>query len=269
MSTIDEQLSAYQRQGDNVLIPRIGIRKISAFHDTVLETVSLTIANGDVYPHDEYDLAKAKKFRLSKLGLLKLSHAAGIVWRWEDTRRIDTMATPTYVAYQAVGALPQADGTWLPLKASYELDLDVIEAELRELYRKRATEVRQGQKPKTETEVQAYVTQHVRQDLLRKRKHKLRLAETGAMLAAALMRRPAEAQESLCRGCGLAQAAWQARDEAHTLATQFARLQKEHTSALHALRTAIPQDCRPRAAVEAELTAAREKLQVLEQLRVQ
>src|SRR5712692_9999085 len=183
MSTIDDQLSAYQRQGDNVLIPRTGIRKISAFHDTVLETVSLTIANGDVYPHDESDLAKAKKFRLSKLGLLKLSHAAGIIWRWEDTRRIDTMATPTYVAYQAVGALPQADGTWLPLKASYELDLDVIEAELRELYRKRATEVRQGQKPKTETEVQAYVTQHVQQDLLRKRKHKLRLAETGAMLA--------------------------------------------------------------------------------------
>jgi hypothetical protein len=148
-----------------------------------LETVSLTIANGDVYPHDKSDLAKAKRFRLSKLGLLKLSHAAGIVWRWEDTHRIDTMATPTYVAYQAVGALPQADGTWLPLKASYELDLDVIEAELRELYRKRATEVRPGQKPRTETEVQAYVTQHVQQDLLRKRKHKLRLAETGAMLA--------------------------------------------------------------------------------------
>lgn len=183
MSTIDDQLSAYQRQGCNVLIPRTGIRKISAFHDTVLETVSLTIANGDVYPHDESDLAKAKKFRLSKLGLLKLSHAAGIVWRWEDTHRIDTMATPTYVAYQAVGALPQADSTWLPLKASYELDLDVIEAELRELYRKRATEVRPGQKPRTETEVQAYVTQHVQQDLLRKRKHKLRLAETGAMLA--------------------------------------------------------------------------------------
>jgi hypothetical protein len=183
MSTIDDQLSAYQRQGYHVLIPRTGIRKISAFHDTVLETVSLTIANGDVYPHDESDLAKAKKFRLSKLGLLKLSHAAGIVWRWEDTHRIDTMATPTYVAYQAVGALPQADGTWLPLKASYELDLDVIEAELRELYRKRATEVRPGQKPRTETEVQAYVTPHVQQDLLRKRKHKLRLAETGAMLA--------------------------------------------------------------------------------------
>ena len=183
MSTIDDQLSAYQRQGYHVLIPRTGIRKISAFHDTVLETVSLTIANGDVYPHDESDLAKAKKFRLSKLGLLKLSHAAGIVWRWEDTHRIDTMATPTYVAYQAVGALPQADGTWLPLKASYELDLDVIEAELRELYRKRATEVRPGQKPRTETEVQAYVTQHVQPDLLRKRKHKLRLAETGAMLA--------------------------------------------------------------------------------------
>jgi hypothetical protein len=183
MSTIDDQLSAYQRQGYNVLIPRTGIRKISAFHDTVLETVSLTIANGDVYPHDESDLAKAKKFRLSKLGLLKLSHAAGIVWRWEDTHRIDTMATPTYVAYQAVGALPQADGTWLPLKASYELDLDVIEAELRELYRKRVMEVRQGQKPKPEAEVQAYITQHVQQDLLRKRKHKLRLAETGAMLA--------------------------------------------------------------------------------------
>jgi hypothetical protein len=71
----------------------------------------------------------------------------------------------------------------MPLKASYELDLDVIEAELRELYRKRVMEVRQGQKPKPEAEVQAYITQHVQQDLLRKRKHKLRLAETGAMLA--------------------------------------------------------------------------------------
>ena len=157
MSAIDDQLSEYQRQGYNVLIPRTGIREISAFHDTVLETVSLTIANGDVYPHDESDLAKAKKFRLSKLGLLKLSHAAGIVWRWEDTRRIDTMATPTYVAYQAVERA-QTDGAWLPLEASYELDLDVIEAELRELYRKRVMEVRQGQKPKPEAEVQAYIT---------------------------------------------------------------------------------------------------------------
>lgn len=60
----------------------------------------------------------------------------------------------------------------------------MIEAELRELYRKRVMEVRQGQKPKPEAEVQAYITQHVQQDLLRKRKHKLRLAETGAMLAA-------------------------------------------------------------------------------------
>jgi DNA repair protein SbcC/Rad50 len=88
-------------------------------------------------------------------------------------------------------------------------------------------------------------------------------------LAAALMRRPAEAPESLCRGCGLAQAAWQARDEAQTRATQLERLQREHATALHALRTAIPQGCRPRAAVETEMTAAREQLQVLEQLRVQ
>jgi exonuclease SbcC len=88
-------------------------------------------------------------------------------------------------------------------------------------------------------------------------------------LAIALTSRPAEAPESLCRGCGLAQAAWQARDETQTLATQCERLQTEHATALHALRTAIPQGCRPRAAVEAELTAVREQLQILEQFRVQ
>jgi len=88
-------------------------------------------------------------------------------------------------------------------------------------------------------------------------------------LAAALRSRPAEAPESLCRGCGLAQAAWQARDEAQTRATQLECLQREHSTAVQALRTAIPQGCRPRAAVEAELTDARQHLQVLEQLRVQ
>jgi metal-sulfur cluster biosynthetic enzyme len=67
----------------------------------------------------------------------------------------------------------------------------------------------------------------------------------------------------------LAQAARQARDEAHTRATQLERLQTAHTMAVRALHTAIPQGCRPRAAVEAELTDALEQLQVLEQLRVQ
>jgi DNA repair exonuclease SbcCD ATPase subunit len=88
-------------------------------------------------------------------------------------------------------------------------------------------------------------------------------------LAAALRSRPVEAPESLCRGCGLAQAAWQARDEAQMGVTQLERLQREHTTAVHTLRTAIPQGCRPRATVEAELTDARQQLQVLEQLRAQ
>jgi len=183
MSTIDEQIRAYQAQEYNVLLPSANIQRISEFHDTVLEVVPLSLTCGDAYPYDNRDIDKAQKFGIAKPGLLKLSHAAGIVWRWEATQRIDQLFTRDYVAYQAVGALRQADGTWIDLKGSYELDLEVVEQELRTLYTKIARSLRREQKLKTEDAVQAYIADNVRQEVLRKRKHKLRLAETGAMLA--------------------------------------------------------------------------------------
>lgn len=183
MTTVDQQLREYQSQGYNVLLPSSSIQRVSEFHDTVLEVVPLSIACGDAYPYDDRHLDKAKKFGIAKPGLLKLSHAAGIVWRWEATQRIDQMVSRDYVAYQAVGSLRQADGTWIDLKGSYELDLEVIEQDLRTLYTKIARGLRREDKLKSDEAVQGYIANSVQQELLRKRKHKLRLAETGAMLA--------------------------------------------------------------------------------------
>jgi hypothetical protein len=183
MTTVDQQLREYQSQGYNVLLPSSSIQRVSEFHDTVLEVVPLSITCGDAYPYDDRHLDKAKKFGIAKPGLLKLSHAAGIVWRWEATQRIDQLVSRDYVAYQAVGSLRQADGTWIDLKGSYELDLEVIEQDLRTLYTKIGRSLQREDKLKSDEAVQAYIANNVQQELLRKRKHKLRLAETGAMLA--------------------------------------------------------------------------------------
>jgi len=185
--SIVSQMEDYQKQGYNVLLPSQTIRQVSEMHEPVLEVVRLSVSGGDAYGNDHWDVTKAKEVCLTKQGLMKLAHCAGISWDWSQTRRIDTMLDRNYIAYQALGALQRSDGRWIPLKASYEIDLEVVEEELRILYEKKATALLK-KRPQdggltSDEDAAKYIEYSVKRELLRKRKHKLRLAETGAMNA--------------------------------------------------------------------------------------
>jgi hypothetical protein len=49
MTTFDQQLRAYQAQGDNLLLPSHHQQQASALHKPVLEVVPLHPDSGDVY----------------------------------------------------------------------------------------------------------------------------------------------------------------------------------------------------------------------------
>lgn len=168
------EIEKAREAGANLLMPSTRLEGLSEFHSPVVEAVQLSPNpdEGDVYPHD----GDSKKFRLTKQALMKLSVCAGIIWSPTETRRIDNRQDRNYIAYQAVGGIKKADGTPVFFKAEYDMDFEVIEEELRDLYGKKAVH-RKG----SSGEKQEYIDYCVRRDMLQKRKHGLKLAEAGAM----------------------------------------------------------------------------------------
>ena len=175
------ELEVYKKQGANLLMPSTQIEGLSEFHAPVIEKVTLSSnpGDGDVYPHSDEDDPNKQKFRLTKQALMKLSVCAGIIWSVSETRRVDDGSNRNYVCYQAVGGLKKADGTPIFFKAQYDMDFEVVEAELRALYEKKTTG--QWAKNKSPKEKAEYVEYCITRDMLQKRKHKLKLAEAGAM----------------------------------------------------------------------------------------
>lgn len=169
------ELEVAKKEGANLLMPSTHIAGLSEFHAPVVERVFLSAKpdDGDVYPHDK----DGKKFRLTKQALMKLSVCAGVIWSVDQTRRIDNGQHRDYIAYQAVGGLRKADGQPVFFKAEYDVDFEIVEAELREQYEAKA----QYSKDKTAQQKADYVDFCVKRDLLQKRKHRLKLAEAGAM----------------------------------------------------------------------------------------
>lgn len=178
---LSTKLEVYKKQGANLLMPSTQIQGLSEFHAPVIETVTLSSKtdDGDVYPHNDDDDPGKQKFRLTKQALMKLSVCAGIIWSTEHTRRVDDGHDRNYVCYQAVGGLKKADGNPIFFKAQYDMDFEVIEEELRALYIQKTKG--KWMKDKSEKEKADYVTYCVQRDMLQKRKHKLKLAEAGAM----------------------------------------------------------------------------------------
>lgn len=183
MTAVDlsKQLEVYKTQGANLLMPSTQIQGLSEFHAPVIETVTLSPNqnDGDVYPHNDEEDQSKQKFRLTKQALMKLSVCAGIIWSTSETRRVDDGHDRNYVCYQAVGGLKKADGNPIFFKAQYDMDFEVIEEELRALYL--AKTKGKWMKDKSDKEKADYVTYCVQRDMLQKRKHKLKLAEAGAM----------------------------------------------------------------------------------------
>ncbi len=113
----------------NVLIPTVTMTQISPYHRIRVEQVQL---NPDPDAGDVFKVGAKKVgnnwqdvLSLSKTAILKLATAAGIVWNWNETRVLSV--SKDYVLYQAVGAMRKPSGEWIPLKATKEIDLDVVE----------------------------------------------------------------------------------------------------------------------------------------------
>jgi hypothetical protein len=166
----------------NVLFPTVTMQQISPFHRIRVEEVKI---NPDPDAGDVFKVGSKKVgnnfedvLSLSKTAVLRLSTAAGIVWNWAETRVLS--ASKDYVLYQAVGAMRKPSGEWIPLKATKEIDLEVVEAETYdanlETAKKLKPEQRDGLTP------EAWAEAKTRKNMIQWRKNKLMRAETGAML---------------------------------------------------------------------------------------
>ena len=172
---VTKELEKYQGQGANILMPSIHISGMTEWHSAVIETVTLSHnpEDGDVYPHD----TDGKKFRPTKQALMKLSVCAGVIWSPSESKRIDNGADRNYIAYKAVGGIRKADGQPVFFSAEYDIDFEVMEEELKELYEKKAAKMTDRSAAKKAE----YVDYCIHRDMMQKRKFKLRLCEAGAM----------------------------------------------------------------------------------------
>lgn len=177
------RLADFQKTGAHLLIPSIKFDGLSPFHAPVVESVtaSLNPADGDIYPHEKKG-NDVKSWRLTGLFLQKLSVCAGIRWRTKDTCRTDDRHDRDYVAYQAVGCIAKPDGSEVGMKGEYDVDMEVIQEEIREQYANKAVEWEKQDwfNKKTPVQKTEYLEFCIRRDVMQKRKHKLKLAETGA-----------------------------------------------------------------------------------------
>jgi hypothetical protein len=168
-------------------MPSTHIAGLSEYHAPVIEKVQLSSSpgDGDVYEHDNAKDGPGKKWRLTKQALMKLSVCGGVIWSAEGCRRVDDGRDRNYCCYQAIGGIKKADGAPVFFKAQYDLDFEVVEQELKELYEKKAKTLKKGfgkdERPATDKEKVDYVEYCVNRDMLQKRKHKVKLCEAGAM----------------------------------------------------------------------------------------
>jgi len=172
-----KELDVYRKQKANVLVPTTKIAGLSDFHKPVVDEVYLSSnpEDGDVY----YDKI-TKKWRITKVGLNKLSVVAGIIWHPTECRRTDNRSDRDYVSFQAVGGIRKADGTPVFFKSEFDIDMDVVRDEAHDLYSKKYRD-QDWFKKMSEKNQEVYVQDKIRNEIIQKRKHKLKLCESGAM----------------------------------------------------------------------------------------
>lgn len=166
----------------NVLIPTVTMQQISPYHRIRVEQVKIdpNPDSGDVFKVGSKKVGNNWQdvLSLSKTAILKLATAAGIVWNWQETKVLSV--SKDYVLYQAVGAMRKPSGEWIPLKATKEIDLDVIEAETYESNLETANRLPTNKLDSLTPE--QWAEAKTKKNMLQWRKNKLMRAETGAML---------------------------------------------------------------------------------------
>jgi len=175
---LTSRIEELQKKKYNVLLPMTTFASQNELFVPRLDIVVPDIAAGDFYKQSSKKVGNAWVDILAPSGtfLSKIASAANI--QWHPDKCGHTVLEKNRVVYKAVAALRQADGQWRTITDEYELDLEVVEEELRMDYKKKAkTQTFQEKMKKEGMELEDYIMR----DLLQKRRHKLALAASGAM----------------------------------------------------------------------------------------
>jgi hypothetical protein len=183
------EIQQYNPAQYNILVPTQDVQQVSPWHAarTAIVVVSPDPMSGDVFDvgerYNPATNAKEKLYSPAKPALMRIAAAAGIVWNWRESGPVSL--TRDYVCYKAVGAVRLPDGSRQPVMAVKEIDLTVIEEELREANLKKANEY--AHDPKKQSWLKGmtpdlYAQAQTKTGMIQWRKNKLMRAETGAML---------------------------------------------------------------------------------------
>lgn len=93
-----------------------------------------------VQPAETYPQPGSDNVSLSKAALERIGLAAGVRWDIEHSGRVDDGSDPHYCCWRAVGAIPQFDGTYLPVDKTRQLDLRDGSAMMRKIVKEGKTE---------------------------------------------------------------------------------------------------------------------------------
>jgi len=184
---IEIQLQKFAEQRYNVLLPASGLQQENAMLQPRLEVVFIDSNpdSGDVFragsrPGKDNGESEGL-FSLSKPALMRLSVAAGIQWNYQLCRAVADDGIR--LVYEVVGGVKKPDGTFLPLKSSYEYDLQAVRDQAEDQLWSKVSKW----KNKPADEKKKYVEDTLERDMLLKRRFRRQLAETGAMLRAIRM----------------------------------------------------------------------------------
>jgi len=205
------EIEKYKKEGANLLMPTTNITQVSPWHQMSVTEVKVdpNPDNGEVFPVESKSIITdrgteyVKQFCLSKVALMKIAQAAGIVWNHTECRPITV--SKDYVLYSAVGAIRLPAGNWQIIPAKKEIDLTVIYDEILDRNLKTALKNNKSEKDKYKLEGMSpmeWAEMKTRSAMIQWRKHKLARAETGAMervIRAALSMKQAYTLEELSK----------------------------------------------------------------------
>lgn len=193
---INRELEAKRKDGCHVLSVYT-IQDPPPLHRLTIQVVQLDLqlarVDGSKFPKvvstDVYPQAGGM-VSLRRNAYDKLAAAAGIQWAYHAFGRKDDGRNPRYCHYEAVGLIKEMNGAWRTVVADKAIDMDVMEAELRNNYQAKAESYRTAPDsdiPKDFRHVtspaaaNAWVEEKVRLDALQIQKHIVARAQTGAM----------------------------------------------------------------------------------------
>lgn len=176
---LTERVEELAKQKFNILLPTTTFASQSELFVPRLDIViPKGVVGGDFYEQASKKVENSyiKPMAPTAQFLNKIASAANI--QWHPDKCGHTVLERSRVVYKAVAAVRQADGQYRIITDEYELDLEVVEEEIRMDYKKKVKyEDFQKRMKKDGMELEDYI----HRDLLQKRRHKLALAATGAM----------------------------------------------------------------------------------------